>query len=91
MSGNRAGGLAAAAKNKARDPQHYAKIALLAQKSWAKNGRKPRGFSLYPELAVEGGKRSRKPNGNLTKLPVTNQAELDELEKALQDEAKVVR
>lgn len=66
MPGTRAGGLKAAAKNKAKDPDFYKKIALKTQASWERNGRKPRGFSANPDLAriagAKGGKISRKTN-----------------------------
>ena len=56
MAGNKAGGIQAAIKNKERHGQDfYQRIALLAQESWKRNGRKPRGFAADPELAREAG------------------------------------
>lgn len=56
MPGTAAGGLKAAAKNKANDPDFYRKIALKAQESWKKNGRVPRGFSVMtPEERSRAG------------------------------------
>ena len=64
MAGTKAGGLKAAKKNLAKDPDFYRKIALKAQKAWEENGRKPRGFAANPELAriagAKGGKISRR-------------------------------
>ena len=59
MAGTKAGGIKAAKKNLARDPQFYAKIG-------AKGGKKSRGggFAANPELAriagARGGKISRR-------------------------------
>lgn len=59
MAGTKAGGLKAAAKNKAKDPDFYAKIG-------AKGGRngKTGGFAANPELAriagAKGGRISRR-------------------------------
>lgn len=59
MAGTKAGGLKAAAKNKAKDPSFYAKIG-------AKGGRMGRtgGFAANPELAriagAKGGRVSRR-------------------------------
>jgi uncharacterized protein len=59
MSGTKAGGLRAAAKNVAKDPNFYAKIG-------AKGGRngKTGGFAANPELAriagAKGGRISRR-------------------------------
>lgn len=59
MSGTRIGGLKAAAKNKARDPDFYAKIG-------AKGGRNGHtgGFAANPDLAriagAKGGRKSRR-------------------------------
>ena len=51
MAGNREGGLKAAAKNKARDPDFYAKIG----RKGGKNGHTG-GFAANRELASEAGK-----------------------------------
>lgn len=52
MAGTKAGGLKAAQTNKEKyGSEFYANIALKAQESWEKNGRKPRGFAVatnYP-------------------------------------------
>lgn len=56
MSGTKIGGQKAAAKNKANNPNFYKEIALKAQESWQKNGRKPRGFAHSLELAQRAGK-----------------------------------
>jgi len=52
MSGTITGGKKAAQTNKEKyGKEFYANIALKAQESWEKNGRKPRGFavaSTYP-------------------------------------------
>lgn len=59
MAGTKAGGLKAAAKNKAKDPDFYAKIG-------AKGGKLGRtgGFAANPELArsagAKGGRISRR-------------------------------
>lgn len=59
VAGTKAGGLKAAAKNKAKDPNFYAKIG-------AKGGRngKTGGFAANPELAriagAKGGRISRR-------------------------------
>lgn len=59
MAGTKQGGLKAAAKNKAKDPNFYAKIG-------AKGGRlgKTGGFAANPELAriagAKGGRISRR-------------------------------
>lgn len=59
MAGTKAGGLKAAAKNKSKDPNFYAKIG-------AKGGRngKTGGFAANPELAriagAKGGRISRR-------------------------------
>jgi general stress protein YciG len=59
MAGTKAGGLKAAAKNKAKDPNFYAKIG-------AKGGQNGRtgGFAANPELAriagAKGGRVSRR-------------------------------
>jgi general stress protein YciG len=62
MAGTRAGGLKCAQINLAKNPNHYRDIALKAQESWAKNGKKPRGFSCDKERArlagAKGGKTS---------------------------------
>lgn len=64
MPGTIEGGQKAAAKNLAKDPDFYRKIALKAQEKWKANGRKPRGFAYDPELArvagAKGGRASRK-------------------------------
>ena len=57
MSGTKIGGLKAAAKNKANNPNFYQEIALKAQESWAANGRKPRGFEARPDIAKLAGQR----------------------------------
>lgn len=65
MSGTKQGGLKAAAKNIARDPNHYAKIG-------AKGGRNGRtgGFAANPELAriagAKGGRISRRKKKEVT-------------------------
>lgn len=46
MPGTIAGGKLAAIQNKKRHgDDFYKRIALMAQRSWDKNGRKPRGFA----------------------------------------------
>lgn len=59
MAGTRKGGLKAAAKNLARDPDFYAKIGSKG----GKNG-KTGGFAANPELAriagAKGGRKSRR-------------------------------
>jgi uncharacterized protein len=59
MSGTRAGGLKAAAANKAKNPDFYAKIGAKG----GKNGHTG-GFAANPELASRagylGGKKSRR-------------------------------
>ena len=59
MAGTKAGGLKAAKKNLARDPQFYAKIGAKG----GKNG-KTGGFAANPELAriagAKGGRISRR-------------------------------
>lgn len=55
MAGTVEGGKKAAAKNKANNPNFYRDIALKAQESWARNGRKPRGFAADPDLARRAG------------------------------------
>ena len=52
MAGTKAGGLKAAQKNLAKDPNFYAKIG-------AKGGKKtgPKGFALNRELARTAGKK----------------------------------
>lgn len=67
MAGSREQGLRAKKTTLANDPNHYQKIALMAQEAWVRNGKKPRGFSVYPELAriagAKGGKISKRgPN-----------------------------
>lgn len=51
MAGNREGGLKAAAKNKARDPDFYAKIGRKGGKAGHTGG-----FAANRELASEAGK-----------------------------------
>lgn len=62
----------AAAINKQNDPDFYRKIALKAQESWKKNGRKPRGFAEDPERASwagrKGGYISRRGKANKTEV-----------------------
>lgn len=64
MAGSVVGGLKAAQKNLAKDPDFYRKIALKAQESWKLNGRKPRGFAVNRDLArlagAKGGRISRR-------------------------------
>ena len=59
MAGTKAGGLKAAAKNKAKDPDFYAKIG----RKGGQNGRTG-GFAANPELAriagAKGGRISRR-------------------------------
>lgn len=59
MAGTKAGGLKAAAKNKAKDPNFYAKIG----KKGGQNGNTG-GFAANPELAriagARGGRISRR-------------------------------
>lgn len=59
MAGTKAGGLKAAAKNKAKDPEFYARIGAKG----GKNGRTG-GFAANPELArtagAKGGRISRR-------------------------------
>ena len=68
MAGTKAGGLKAAAKNKAKDPNFYAKIG-------AKGGKLGRtgGFAANPDLAriagAKGGRISRRRKA--TKQDVT--------------------
>lgn len=52
MAGTKAGGMKAAAKNLARDPNFYAKIG-------AKGGRNGNtgGFAANPKLAAEAGRK----------------------------------
>lgn len=57
MGGTVSGGLKAAKKNKAKDPDFYRKIALLSQDSWERNGKKPRGFAANRELAKMAGRK----------------------------------
>lgn len=57
MPGTREGGLKARDKNLAKDPDFYKKIALKAQESWERNGRKPRGFAADRELASLAGQK----------------------------------
>jgi uncharacterized protein len=65
MAGTIEGGKATAASNKAKyGDDFYKRIGKLSQKAWAANGRKPRGFSVNPDLArtagAKGGRRSRR-------------------------------
>ena len=65
MSGTTEGGKIAAKRHIARDPDYYKKIALLAQQSWERNGRKPRGFATldpvkHREVSARGGAISRR-------------------------------
>ena len=64
MGGTVAGGKLAAKKNLANNPNFYREIALKAQESWDRNGRKPRGFAANRELArtagAKGGSISRR-------------------------------
>lgn len=65
MAGNSEGGRRAAETHKQRDPDHFRKIALLAQQSWERNGRKPRGFATldpvkHREVSARGGAISRR-------------------------------
>lgn len=52
MAGTRTGGLKAAARNKAKDPDFYAKIGAIG----GKNGRTG-GFAANPELARIAGRK----------------------------------
>lgn len=68
MAGTKAGGMKAAAKNLAKDPNFYAKIG----KKGGQNG-KTGGFAANPELAriagAKGGRisrRSKKSDATLT-------------------------
>jgi len=68
MAGTKAGGMKAAAKNLAKDPNFYAKIGAKG----GKNGRTG-GFAANPELAriagAKGGRISRRKK--VTVVPVT--------------------
>lgn len=58
MAGTKAGGKQTAITNKKRHGEDfYAKIALKAQDSWDRNGRKPRGFAANRELASIAGRK----------------------------------
>ena len=62
MAGNKAGGLKAAAKNKANNPNFYAEIG---RRGGSAKTDKLKGFAANPELAriagQKGGKASRRP------------------------------
>jgi len=61
MSGTILGGKIAAKTNKERyGERFYAEIALKAQESWVRNGRKPRGFSVNKDLASKAGAKGGK-------------------------------
>lgn len=65
MAGTKAGGLKAAAKNLAKDPDFYAKIGRKGGKA-SNTG----GFAANPELAriagAKGGRISRRRKANVT-------------------------
>ena len=80
MAGTTSGGKSAAQKNLARDPDFYRKIALKAQQSWERNGRKPRGFAAisrerHLELSTKGGYASKRPSKKTIRpsSPTTNE------------------
>ena len=71
MAGTKAGGLKAAAKNKAKDPDFYAKIG----RKGGQNGRTG-GFAANPELAriagAKGGRISRRRKATVVTATATD-------------------
>ena len=58
MSGTKAGGVKAAQTNKERyGKDFYKQIAKESAKAWERNGKKPKGFAAYHELAPIAGKK----------------------------------
>ena len=71
MAGTKAGGLKAAMKNKAKDPDFYAKIG----RKGGQNGRTG-GFAANPELAriagAKGGRISRRRKATVVTVTATD-------------------
>lgn len=66
MAGSKKSAAKAVRTNLAKDPNYYRNMALLSQKSWEANGRKPRGFSVMTleerrKVSQAGGTARRHP------------------------------
>lgn len=61
MAGTLEGGRKAAEKNKKLyGEDFYKKMAIKANESWVKNGKKPRGFAANKKAASMAGKKSKR-------------------------------
>lgn len=75
MAGTKEGGLKTAATIKERyGDDHYKRIGSMGQAGWARNGRKPRGFSVMtPEQRQEAGRKG----GTISKRRPANHSKIE--------------